>query len=168
MEQLFNKLENYNVLNYILPAIVFIECCKYYVGIDFNITNNIIIDIFMYYFIGLIISRISSLIVEPLLLKFRIINKKEISDKSDFYRAEKEDSKIKILFTDYNMYRNLITVFILLIILKLYKFLQKYILINSIFTSTMVFIFLLILFILSYRKQLKYIHSRVENVKKDS
>lgn len=165
MENFFNKLENYNIFNYILPAIIFDIGCKIYINLTIIPTSNVVIAVFAYYFIGLIISRIGSLIVKPLLWKLKILNKEYSSKESDFYKAEKEDPKIKILFTDYNMYRNFISTFFLLIIVKLFTIIQQHIALNSTFVQTIIILLLLVLFILSYKKQLQYIYKRVNNTK---
>lgn len=165
MEHFFNKLENYNILNYILPAIVFDIGCRYYINIKIIPTDNILISIFIYYFLGLVISRIGSLIIKPLLWKLKILDKKYSSDNIAFYKAEEQDPKIKILFTDYNMYRNFIATFVLLLVSKLAYEIKNWLNINSTIICTIVFILLLVLFIMSYKKQLCYIHNRIENTK---
>mgnify|MGYP006994351433 CR=1 FL=1 len=48
MEDFLNKLENYNILNYILPAIIFDVGCRYYINIELIPTDNIFISIFIY------------------------------------------------------------------------------------------------------------------------
>ena len=148
MEQFFNKLENYNILNYILPAIVFDIGCRYYINIKIIPTDNIFISIFIYYFLGLVISRIGSLIIKPLLWKLKILNKKDRSERVDFYNAEEQDKKIKILFTDYNMYRNFIATFFLLLIAKSTYAVKTLLNINSTIVFTILFILLIILFII--------------------
>lgn len=165
MEHFLNKLENYNILNYILPAVVFDVGCKYYINIELVPTDNIFISIFIYYFLGLVISRIGSLCIKPLLWKLKILNKKDSSNCADFYKAEETDAKIKILFTDYNMYRNFISTFILLIVGKFAYAVKIWLNINSTIICTILFILLIILFVISYKKQLGYIHSRIENTK---
>ena len=165
MEHFFNKLENYNILNYILPAIVFDVGCRYYINIELIPTDNIFISIFIYYFLGLVISRIGSLIIKPLLWKLKILNKKDSSECADFYKAEEQDSKIKILFADYNMYRNFIATFFLLLVSKFAHEVKSWLNINSTIICTILFILLIILFVISYKKQLGYIHSRIENTK---
>lgn len=165
MEHFFNKLENYNILNYILPAIVFDVGCRYYINIELIPTDNIFISIFIYYFLGLVISRIGSLIIKPLLWKLKILNKKDSSECADFYKAEEQDSKIKILFADYNMYRNFIATFFLLLVSKFAYEVKSWLNINSTIICTILFILLIILFVISYKKQLGYIHSRIENTK---
>lgn len=168
MEQFFNKLENYNILNYILPAIVFDFGCQYYINVDLISTNNVFASAFLYYFLGLVISRIGSLFVKPLLWKLKILNVKDSSVSKNFFQAEEKDPKIKILFADYNMYRNFISTFLLLLIGKLIYILNDFININSTIFYTALLIFLLILFIISYKKQLSYIHSRVEYINNEN
>ena len=73
--------------------------------------------------------------------------------------------KIKILFTDYNMYRNFIATFFLLLVSKFAYAVKNWLNINSTIICTILFIFLLVLFVISYKKQLGYIHSRIENTK---
>jgi len=163
MEHFLNKLENYNILNYILPAVVFDVSCRYYINIELIPNDNIFISIFIYYFLGLVISRIGSLIIKPLLWKLKILNKKDSSKCTDFYKAEETDAKIKILFTDYNMYRNFIATFFLLLIAKFAYAVKTWLNINSTIICTILFILLIILFVISYKKQLGYIHSRIEN-----
>ena len=169
MGKFLDKLENYNILNYILPAIVFDIGCRYYINIRIIPTDNILISLFIYYFLGLVISRIGSLIIKPLLWKFKILNKKDSSEGVDFYEAEEKDSKIKILFADYNMYRNFIATFLLLLVSKFAYEVKKWLNIDSTILYTILFCLLIVLFIMSYKKQLSYIHNRVENIKtKDS
>lgn len=165
MENFFNKLENYNIFNYILPAIIFDIGCRIYINLTIIPTDNLVIATFIYYFIGLVISRVGSLIIKPLLWKLRILNKDYVSKECDFYRAEEKDPKIKILFTNYNMYRNFISAFSLLIILKIATKIQKYFPLNSTFIFTSIIILLLVLFVMSYKKQLQYIYNRVNNTK---
>ena len=111
----------------------------------------------------MVISRIGSLIIKPLLWKLKILNKKDSSKCTDFYKAEETDAKIKILFTDYNMYRNFIATFFLLLIAKFAYAVKTWLNINSTIICTILFILLIILFVISYKKQLGYIHSRIEN-----
>ena len=96
MEDFLNKLENYNILNYILPAIIFDVGCRYYINIELIPTDNIFISIFIYYFLGLVISRVGSLIIKPLLWKLKVLNKKDSSERLEIYNAENKKQKIKI------------------------------------------------------------------------
>ena len=97
--------------------------------------------------------------------KLKVLNKKDSSECADFYKAEEKDEKIKILFTDYNMYRNFIATFCLLLVSKIAYTVKTWLNINSTIICTILFILLIVLFVISYKKQLGYIHSRIENTK---
>ena len=62
MEKIVEKIEDYNLFNYLLPGIIFSYALKYYLGIDVFQTNAIEM-IFIYYFIGSVISRIGSVFI---------------------------------------------------------------------------------------------------------
>ena len=56
MNEILKKIENYNILNYILPGIIFVVGFKYYINVTLIATDNLLISVFLYYFIGLVIS----------------------------------------------------------------------------------------------------------------
>ena len=156
MEKLLAKLSSYNLFNYLLPGIIFSILLE-------NITSysimhkDIMIEAFLAYFIGLIISRISSLVVEPILKKIKFI---KFFEYKDFVLASEKDKKIELLSELNNMYRVFISLFFILITIVLYeKFLQD---MFVEYTSYIVIIGLLILFLFSYRKQTSFIINRIE------
>ena len=68
MEKFLDKLSSYNLLNNLLPGAVSCFLMKLYW--DKNILSSDVIEsIFIYYFIGLVISRVGSVIVEPICRK---------------------------------------------------------------------------------------------------
>jgi len=156
MEKLLEKLTSYNLFNYLLPGIVFSILLEK--TTEYSIIHkDILIEAFLAYFIGLIISRISSLVIEPILKKIKFV---KFSDYKNFILASKNDKKIELLSETNNMYRVFIALFFTLIVINLYeKFLQvmfvdytNYIVIGGLF----------ILFLFSYRKQTNYITQRIE------
>lgn len=154
MNDLMNKISSYNLFNYLLPGaifIVFIEKITTYKILQ----SDMLINAFIIYFLGLIISRIGSLLIEPILKKIVKFAKYE-----DFITASKEDEKINILSESNNMYRTFISLFSILIIFKLY---DNYCLICKEYNIYIVLLFLLILFVFSYLKQTKYITKRVNS-----
>lgn len=157
MKDLFDKLSSYNLFNYFLPGIIFVAIEKEFTSYDL-IQENLIIDIFIYYFIGLIISRFGSLIVEPLLKKISFI---KFATYSDFVTASKKDSKIEILSEVNNMYRTFSSTFILLLIIRLYELIEYLYPILREYDSYMLIILLLAIFLYSYRKQTEYITNRI-------
>jgi len=156
MEKLLEKLTSYNLFNYLLPGIIFSVLLEKTTNYSI-IHKDVIIEAFLAYFLGLIISRVSSLVIEPLLKKVKFV---KFSDYKDFVSASEHDKKIELLSESNNMYRVFISLFFILIIIVLYeRFLQE---ILSGYTSYIVISGLLILFLFSYRKQTQYITKRIE------
>ena len=58
MEDFIKSISNYCVLNYILTGVVFLFFWKNMMPIQIEIDNNIIEDIFIYYFFGMLLSRV--------------------------------------------------------------------------------------------------------------
>lgn len=161
MSDIIQKISSYNLFNYLLPGIifsVFLEKATMYKIIQ----EDILINAFLFYFIGLCISRIGSIIIEPILKFMGII---KFANYNDFVNASKSDSKIEILSESNNMYRTFISTIFTLIIVILYEVLQnKYSLTNN--TSLMILICILfLLFLFSYIKQTNYIKKRIESQK---
>mgnify|MGYP001247070130 FL=1 len=165
MEKLVEKISRYHIFNYLVPGYLFLIISGYILKINL-INNNILYSFFEAYFIGIVISRISSLVIENILNKiFRI--KKEPYEK--FIEASLIDKKITILSQDSNMYRCLCTLAIMELMLELATLLK----ITSIVSRDGLIITVLTLFIItfafSYKKQNKYILKRVKkaNVKQE-
>ncbi|WP_298691412.1 hypothetical protein [uncultured Sulfuricurvum sp.] len=156
MEKLLDKLTSYNIFNYLLPGIIFsvlLEKTTNYLIIQ----ENIVVEAFFAYFIGLLISRISSLIIEPILKKVKFV---KFADYKDFVLASESDNKIELLSESNNMYRVFISLFVVLIIVNIYEQLFQQILGEH--TNFVVTVLLLLLFLFSYRKQTYYITQRVK------
>ena len=156
MDKLIDKLSSYNLFNYLLPGVVFSILLEKMTSYSI-IQENIIIESFVAYFIGLLISRISSLVIEPILRKIKFV---KFSDYRDFVLASEADNKIDLLSESNNMYRVFITLFIVLIVVYIYEQLLQQMLAE--YTNLVVIIFILLLFLFSYRKQTNYINQRVE------
>lgn len=163
MKEIFTKLSSYNIFNYLFPGVIYsiivAKITKYNLIID-----NIFIAFFVYYFIGLIISRIGSLIIEPFLKKISFV---VFANYRDFVIASKEDNKIEILSEINNMYRTIISLsFSLIITLAFNDLFEKYIsqfeCIHSVYYIGL--IILMILFMFSYKKQTDYIRKRVSAI----
>ncbi len=158
MKEILNKISSYNLFNYLFPGVIFSIFISQITS--YKITfNNVIIDFIFFYFIGLVISRIGSLIIEPLLIKIKYL---KFASYDKFIQKSLIDYKIEILSEQNNMYRNLCTSFILIFLLKLYEMVETYFQFKdyTIFISVTT---LFIIFIFSYRKQTKYIRERIES-----
>ena len=161
MKDIFDKLSSYNFFNYLFPGILFVAIAKYFVGYDLILENNLI-GTFLYYFIGMVISRVGSLIIEPLLkgLKFLIF-----ANYKDFISASGNDNKIELLSEVNNTYRTISSMLLLLLILKGYNFLDFRYHYSKEIVFTILLILLFVMFIFAYKKQTNYITKRVEKSK---
>ncbi len=161
MEKFLDKLEQYNVFNYLLPGIVFTYLLKYYVGIDI-FQSNMVVMFFIYYFIGSIISRVGSVILEEFLKKIQFV---KFANYKDYVSATKEDSFIKKLLVDSNMYRTICAGFLSILVLKSIKVLIDYFNWSQNAIITIILILGFVLYLFSYKKQIKFIYKRVNIIK---
>jgi hypothetical protein len=158
MSEIISKISSYNIFNYLFPGIVFVNIAKATTNYNF-IQENDILGVFLYYFIGLTISRFGSIIISPLIIKLKFL---EYRDYKDFISASKNDNKIDLLLEGNNTYRTLISTMFLLLILKIYNFLStKFIFDNSI-EAVVLILLMLLLFVFSYRKQTLFLVKRID------
>jgi len=158
MNEIISKISSYNIFNYLLPGIIFSFLAQEYLGYSL-IQSDTIIGLFLYYFIGLVISRIGSLVIDPALKGCKIIC---FAEYKDFVEASKKDEKIDLLSEVNNTYRTLCSTFFLLIALKGYQFIESKSCFLQEWSPAMLVFALLLLFALSYKKQTAYITRRVE------
>ena len=158
MNDLINKLSAYNIFNYLLPGIIFVALASKLTKYSL-IQQDILIGIFLYYFIGLVISRFGSLIIEPILRRFKFL---KFADYEDFIKASKKDEKIELLSEQNNMYRTICSTFILLLLLKIYEIIETQYQVLQNWNSIILIVLLLVMFLLSYRKQTKYVKKRID------
>lgn len=166
MNNEFEKIGAYRVINYLLPGAVF--CYAFEVIIDQKIIReNIIESIFLYYFIGLVLSRIGSLVVEPKLKKCKFI---KFEGYRDYIFASEKDNMIKILSEENNSYRTFLTGGILLLILKVCCIVIDCLKIKICVSllQMIIIVLLIMLFLFSYKKQTNKIADRVKIIKKEA
>lgn len=159
MNELLEKLSSYNIFNYLFPGVVFAAAGTYITSSSLLI-NDIIIGAFVYYFYGLVISRIGSIVLEPLFRRTRIVR---FAPYSDFVAASKNDDKLELLSEQNNMYLTLTSTFFCLLVLCLFDFCVQHRLFLSsspLLPAFAVFL-LFLLFTFSYRKQSAYLVSRI-------
>lgn len=152
------KLSSYKIFNHLFPGIIFAAIGTKLTNTSF-LYDNILIGIFVYYFYGIVISRVGSILVEPFLKKIRFI---EFAPYSEYVIASKVDDKIELFSEENNMYRTLISTFFCLFTIHIFK---KVITINSFISDNstiFALFFLIILFSFSYRKQTMYIKLRIQ------
>jgi len=158
MKELLSKISSYNLFNYLLPGIIFVAVTNKLTHYSF-IQENIIIGLFLYYFIGLVISRFGSLVIEPVLQKVSFI---KFADYNNFVAASKNDEKIEVLSEANNTYRTLCSLFVFLILLKVYEKIEDSFLFLKDYSGMIVVVLLLVMFFFAYRKQTLYIIKRIK------
>ena len=165
MEKIISSIPVYNLLTNLIPGTVLAALLKFCVeGCDiFSLTDNIWILAVILYFLGIINSRISSLIFEPLMKKLKIVN---CVSHADFTDAELKDTSGKLtqLSRMNNEYRSYISVFAIVLILKLIFLCSS---VKDFVTDNVCWVILglgVLLFLCSYKKQVSYITSRVSRL----
>ena len=160
MDKLLEKISSYNLLNNLIPGGVFCFLLRSICSIDI-LTESIVEALFMYYFVGMVLSRVGSIVVEPITKKVKLISH---VDYSDYIVASEADSQIDILLETNNLYRTIVSCGLLTILVKTYTLAERYLQVLSCVTPYIISGLLVVLFLLSFRKQTNYIIKRVEHV----
>lgn len=168
------KISSYNIFNNLLPGTIF--CCFIESITRFSFSTEVfLVDLFVFYFVGMILSRIGSILVEPVLESIKVKNKKtKESEKyikkapyGDYIEASKKDSFILVLNETNNTYRTMIAMSLAVACVKIYDWLLYDLILcldelGRKLSLIIACVFLAILFIKSYRKQTNYITKRIE------
>jgi hypothetical protein len=159
-KEIIEKISSYNLFNYLLPGILFVYAIS-------NITNfnllidNVVIAIFLYYFVGLVINRFGSIVIQPLLETVKFVRS---ANYKDFLPASEKDNKIELLSEINNMFRTFISMLVLILLTIVYDKIAICFCIPLKNTIVALVIALLVLFLFSYRKQTTFIRKRVERL----
>lgn len=71
LKQIVGKISSYNIFNNLYPGILFCYVLK--IVLDINLlSNNWFENLILFYFAGMVISRIGSVIIEPIMKKIKI------------------------------------------------------------------------------------------------
>lgn len=162
MESFLQKLSSYEIFNYLFSWIIFTRFVNNFSWVhipEYVVSENIydiLMFVFVLYFIWLIVSRFGSIIIESILKKLWL----EFVSYKDYIKAEKIDNKIETLSMRNNTYRTLTSLSLCLIVVQVIIDI-----INSSFCFHLLYYiclnFLLVLFLCSYIKQTNYIRKRV-------
>ncbi|MBU4315574.1 hypothetical protein KJ673_04205 [Patescibacteria group bacterium] len=158
MKDILSKLSSYNLFNYLLPGVIFVAGASKFTHYSF-VQQDIIIGLFLYYFIGLVISRFGSLTIEPFLRRLSFLR---FADYKDFVAASKKDEKLELLSEVNNTYRTLCSLFALLLLLKVYERIEDRFTALKDWSGIILVVLLLIMFLFAYRKQTLYVIKRIK------
>ncbi len=157
MKELLDKISSYNLFNYLFPGVIFVI-------IGSRITHyqmynpNILLLGFECYFIGIVISRVGSLVVEGVLKKLKVL---EFAPYKSFVEASIKDPKVELLSEVNNTFRTLCSLMIVLVLLKLFEWLEQSVRAIHLLRWYILLVLLLALFVSAYFKQTGYVRKRV-------
>lgn len=154
---ILGKISNYNILNNLIPGAILCVVFKYLVGYDFMSVGTLEL-IVIFYFAGMINSRVGSLILEPFLKKVKWVT---FRDHHSFVEAEQKDKKINSLVEVNNMYRSIISVAFMALLVKLYYSVEQHWDFGNV-SEWVLLVAILVLFAFAYKKQTKYIVCRID------
>ncbi len=159
MEVIVGKISSYNILNNVVPGAIF--CYLWNLFFNISITDGrTVMDFIVIYFIGCVLSRIGSIVIEPILKKFGIIR---YADYDKYIIASNNDEMIKNILEVNNLYRSILSLLVIILISKV-SFLVytefEYSMDNFVL---IILLSMVVLFVLSYRKNTIFICKRVEN-----
>lgn len=158
MNEFLSRLSSYNVFNYLLPGAIFSIIAERIALISYP--SEIIAQFIWYYFVGMVISRVGSILVEPALKFIRFV---EYSDYPSYLLACQNDDRLDVMVEVSNTYRTLATVFLTLIVVSVYQWIAGKAGISDAWQERFTITFLLVLFLLSFRKQVNFIRKRVSH-----
>ncbi len=159
-----DKLSQYNFLTNILPGTILCVIITFCIGYNLLITDNWYLQGVIFYFAGIVNNRFGSLVVEPLLKSLKIL---KFTSYKDYIAAESKDAKITILSTENNAFRSYVSLCFIAIFVSIFKILgDKIDWIKNCekeYKMMALLVLLLVVFILSYRKQTSYVNKRINN-----
>lgn len=158
MKEIIDKISSYNLFNYLFPGVIFVVILKEISKFDLIQENNFI-GAFVYYFIGLVISRFGSLVIGEILQKMKFFIK--FAEYSKFVPASEKDEKINLFSEVNNMYRTIISLLVILLLVLGYEKLNDFLEFSDTNNLIILIVLLIILFVFSYKKQTSFILKRV-------
>ena len=162
MKAVLEKLSAYHIFSYLLPGLLFAILGERLTSFSL-IQRSWIVGIVLYYFIGLVISRVGTLIVKPVLERIGFVKD---APYADYVEASKSDSRIDILSAQNNLFRTLCAMFMMLIGLKIGEKVIGVLPWGADVYDFIVLVVLFALFLFSYRKQTQEVVRRVGYVGK--
>lgn len=171
LKQFVGKISSYDFFNNLYPGFIFCYLLKYMFNTNI-LLDNWIENLLLFYFFGMVLSRVGSVFVEPLLKTIKFKKQKLLKTVlySDYVNASAEDSLISTLSETNNTYRSLISCFTCAFLYKTYLTVNENLIqVKCTFFQDnedwIILVFLILLFVCSYVKQTNYVRKRVETIK---
>jgi hypothetical protein len=157
MNDFLSKLSSYHLFNYLVPGVVFGVLARQVVPYPAG-PHDIATWAFLAYFVGLVVSRFGSLVVEPLLRYSKFMQFWDFDELSNY---SKDDPHLSVLYEVSNMYRTVASGFLLLLLLKMYVKLEARCPILQEWNTTILAVLMLVMFLFAYKKQTLYMMKRI-------
>lgn len=158
MDKIIDKITTYNIFTNMFPGVIYCYASETLFGIPL-VQDKIIVAVFLYYFVGMVISRISSVIIEPLLRLAKFV---QFADYTSYIAASEKDEKIGVLLETGNSYRSVVALLVCLLATGIWETVLLNYAISERYADYILLVLLLALFLFAYRKQTEYIVSRIE------
>lgn len=169
-KQIVGKISSYNIFNNLYPGIIFCYLLKLMFNTDI-LSNNWFENLIIFYFVGMVLSRVGSLVIETIMKTIKLKQKPLIkyAPYSDYEKASANETFIKTMLEVNNTYRTLLACFVCAFVYKICISINE---VLVYFKCTflqdnvewLILIALIILFASSYMKQTTLIRKRVESV----
>ena len=105
LKQIVEKISSYNIFNNLYPGILFIYLLKFIFEINL-LSDNWLENLIVFYFVGMVLSRIGSIIIEPIMKKIKLI---KYAPYSDYVKASSIEPLVDTLSEVNNTYRTLLS-----------------------------------------------------------
>lgn len=162
INQIIDKFSPYQLFCNLFPGFLVVRGFCYVTSTTL-VTENICETLGVIYFYGVAVSRVASIIVEPVLKRlFKI----QFAPYSEYLEALRQDISLADLMREANMFRILLTVVLILLfifLLNLIPFVQKRWCSSCFFVISQVIVFIPV-FACSYRKQCVFVVERIEKI----
>lgn len=158
MDKIIDKISAYNIFTNLFPGVIYCLLVDKLYGIPL-VQQDIVLGLFLYYFAGMVISRISSLVVEPLLKKTKFV---KFADYGSYIAASAKDEQIGILLETSNSYRSVIALLICVIATGAWSGFFSACSGVQAYEPHLLIALMLMLFLFSYRKQTRFVVARIE------
>lgn len=159
------KISAYDFINSLIPGTIYVLIIERFTSFTIS-TDSILFNVILYYFIGVVIGRIGSLLIERILIKGI-----ERVSHTDFVEAENKDDtgKITALSSINNMYRTFVATIVCVLLTVIGDCIWQVVPHSEIVNVSVIVclcVFLVVVFSKAYRKQTGYIVSRIKRINK--
>ena len=156
MDKIIDKISAYNIFTNLFPGVMYCFFSEKFFGIPL-IQDDLLVAVFLYYFTGMVISRVSSVVLEPILKVAKFV---KFADYKKYIAASTKDEQIGILLETSNSCRSVIALLLCILATGAWRAIAFEHPIVSVHSNYILIIVLLALFLFAYRKQTQDIVAR--------